>query len=287
MLKKVIVMLAAVCGVADVSLAESHANIAHSHIAVNPTWRPDWSAPGDATLATDTDPTDDNKLWIFSMPPLHDVAPTPGWPNWENADGGVFLLLNPLIDAGEAIYKGDGSGKQLWTCEFLYSKEGGYSETEGVDHLDGWHSAEGPQGKWDLDTGAEGVEPAWDIQLLRISTSLPEDDFFMLLPDDTAILTNDGDTYAFGKEWADDEGIWEIHAHMHFAFWLPSDFDGEVDVTVALDDAGGVYQRSSDFTFRFASSVCVPQSGDLNNDCKVNLADMAILADNWLGSGIY
>lgn len=285
MLNKIIVLLAVVCGLANVSLA--HSNIAHSHIGVNPTWMPDWSDPADASLATDTDPTDDNKLWIFPLPPVHGAAPTPGWPQWENADGGVFLVLNPLLDAGEEIFKDDGSGKQLWTCSFYYSKEGGYSDSEGVEHLDGWHSADGPQGVWNLANGTEQAPPAWDIYLLRVSTSLPEDDFFMLLEDDTVILASDGDSYQFGKEWAEDEGIWEIHSHMHFAFWLPSDFDGEVDVTVALYDAGGMYDRSSDFTFRFATSVCVPQDGDLNNDCKVNLADLAIMANNWLNTGIY
>lgn len=56
--------------------------LAHTHIGKNPTWRPDWNDPGNPDLATDPDPTDDNKLWFFSIPPIDPLAPTPGWPNW-------------------------------------------------------------------------------------------------------------------------------------------------------------------------------------------------------------
>ena len=52
--------------------------LAHTHIGVNPTWRPDWNAPGDPAGATDSDPTDDNQLWFFSirrfMPSLRPLA---------------------------------------------------------------------------------------------------------------------------------------------------------------------------------------------------------------------
>lgn len=266
----------------------AHTNIAHSHIGVNPTWRCDWTDPANPAGVVDTDPTDDNKLWIFSMPPVHETAPTPGWPDWSDAQGRPFLLLTPLFDSGEPVYKDDGSGKQLWTCEFHYSKANGYGDHEGVDFLDGWHSAEGPQGAWDLDTGnGENYPPDWDIYLVRKSVSVAPEDFFMLTSDDVAVLTADGDSYSMGQDYEEDEGRWGIHAHLAFAFWLAPDFDGEVSVTLYAYDAAEIYERSADFTFRFTTEPCIAPAGDINGDCEVNLQDFAILAKDWLSSGSY
>ncbi|MFH1109126.1 MAG: hypothetical protein V1790_08035 [Planctomycetota bacterium] len=77
-------------------------------------------------LATDPDPADDNKLWFFSFPPVHPIAPTPGWPDWEQADGSVFLLLVAETDPlGNPIYKPGDPSKQLYTCRFMYSAANG------------------------------------------------------------------------------------------------------------------------------------------------------------------
>ena len=70
--------------------------MAHTHIGVNPTWRPaDWSRPAEGSV--DPDPTDDDKLWFFSLPPVHASA-TPGWPHWEQTNGTTFLVLSPVLD---------------------------------------------------------------------------------------------------------------------------------------------------------------------------------------------
>lgn len=188
------------CFVVNISFAEH--TVAHTHIGVNPTWRPDWSDPGNAALASDPDLTDNSKLWFFSVPPVNPVAPTPGWPNWQQANGDIFLLLNPVIDSGSVIMKGDGSGKQLWKCDFQYSQSGGYSDPAGYEHINGWHSAHGPQGKWNLESVDLNTEPAWDIYLKREATSVAPDDFLLLFEDDSPVpLINDGDTYRLEKEW--------------------------------------------------------------------------------------
>jgi hypothetical protein len=111
--------------------------LAHTHIGVNPTLRPDWSAPGNRALDTDSDPNDDNKLWFFSLPPAH-AAGTPGWPNWSNADGSTFLLASPEAGPGgtPVIHPTD-PAKQLYTCRFMWSKANGYGDSLGTQHLDG------------------------------------------------------------------------------------------------------------------------------------------------------
>ena len=74
-------------------------SVAHTHIGVNPTWRPaDWSQPAEGAI--DPDPTDDNQLWFFSMPATSAGA-TPGWPNWEQTNGCPFLVLTPVKEGEE------------------------------------------------------------------------------------------------------------------------------------------------------------------------------------------
>ncbi len=261
---------------------------AHTHIGINPTWQPDWSSPGDAGKSIDTDPTDNNKLWFFSLPPVHATAPTPGWPRWEHENGNTFLLITPYLDGGQRVSKGDGSDKELWVCNFHYSKAEGYNgSAPGRVHIDGWHSAHGPQGKWNLESIDEAIVPDWDIYIRRQSSSIDEDDFFMMLSDYTPVLTSDGDIYRLEKSWLADKNAWGFHIHMGFYFWLAPDFDEEVSVTFSAFDAGGMYERSADFTMKFAKEICVPQQGDLNNDCLVDLADLAMLAANWLKDTSY
>lgn len=254
---KIIIALIVLCVVVNISFADCP--LAHTHIGVNPTWRPDWTAPGDPSLATDSDLTDDNKLWFFSLPPVH-PAGTPGWPNWEQNNGDVFLQLVPVLEGGNPIMKGDSSGKQLWHCQFMYSKTNGYGDPCGVQHLDGWHSAHGPQGKWNLASVDQSTTPTWDIYLKREGTSVASDDFFMLLPDDTPVLTADADIYQLDKEWLSDKNAWGIHEHMSFNFWLTPDIGQEVTATFSAYDAGGMYTASDNFEFTF---VTVPEPASL------------------------
>ena len=247
------------CVLVNVSLAEH--TVAHTHIGVNPTWRPDWSDPGNASLATDSDLTDDNKLWFFSVPPVNPVCPTPGWPNWEQANGDVFLQLTPVIDSGSPVTKPGDSSKQLWKCDFLYSQSGGYGDPAGYEHINGWHSAHVPQGKWDLASVDQGTVPAWDIYLKREGASVDADDFFLLFEDDTLVpLTEDGDTYQLGKEWLSDKNAWGMHEHMLFHFWLTPDIGQEVTATFSAFDAGGLYTASDNFDFAF---VTVPEPASM------------------------
>lgn len=268
---------------------EPHAHagaVAHVNIGINPTWRPaDWSRPDEGTC--DSDPTDDNKLWLFSTPPTHQAA-TPGWPNWEHVNGNTFLVLSPVREEGEHLVKPGDPNKTLYTCDFLYSKDEGYGDHEGAEHLDGWSSAFGPQGAWNLAAGDVDAAPAWSIRLRRERTSgnLDPNDFFMLLPDDTAVLEADGDTYILPKTWLADENTWGIHAHTGFYFWL-DETDNEVSVVLSAHDAGGLYQRSADVAIRFARTVVQPVEGDLNNDGIVDLADLKILIENWGLSGVH
>ena len=240
--------------------------LAHTHIGVNPTWRPDWNDPGNPAGATDTDETDDNQLWFFSIPPTHATAPTPAWPNWGDPADTPFLQLVEETDAGgDPITKPGDASKTLYVCRFMYGPDG-YGDPDGVQHLDGWHSAEGPQGVWDLAIGDELNEPVWDIGIRREGTSMSDPtDFFMLLPDDSIVLGADSDAYKFSdygeKIWEADEGRWGIHSHMGFHFWLD---DPQVDdvftATFTAFDDGGLYTPSDPFTFRFA----VPEPGTLS-----------------------
>ena len=229
--------------------------LAHTHIGKNPTWRPDWSDPGNSAGATDPDPTDDNKLWLFSIPPVHAVAPTPGWPNWGEENSTPFLLLSPATNPnGDPIYKPGDSSQILYESSFMYSAVDGYDDPNGVLHIDGWHSAHGPQGAWNLETVDQATEPSWDIRLVRESVSLAQDDFFMALPNGTTVLTADGDEYALQKRWLDDFSAWGMHEHMSFNFWLAadgSDLGSEVVATFSAYDAGGMYTPSDAFDFRF------------------------------------
>jgi hypothetical protein len=266
--------------------AQAQCSVAHTHIGINPTWRPaDWSTPGQG--AVDLDPTDNDKLWFFSLPPAHACA-TPGWPNWEQTDSSPFLLLTPLTDGDVRVVKPGDPNKVLYTCRFLYSKAGGYGDPNGLEHLDGWHSAHGPQGAWNLESIDEGTVPAWDIyvQRERVSPNLDADDFFTLLHDDTPALEQDGDTYALDKMWLDDKNAWGMHEHMGFYFWLDDD-DEEVYIVLSANDAGGMYQRSADFVVRFSRTVIQPVPGDLNGDGVVDIHDLEILVDHWGQSGIH
>ncbi len=234
------------------SAAWAQCPTAHTHIGINPTWRPDWSDPGNPDLATDPDPTDDNRLWFFSIPPIHPLAPTPNWPNWGSTDDPFLRVVRETSPSGDPIQKPGDPTKSLYTCRFFWSQENGYDDPAGVQHLDGWHSADGPQGVWNLAAGDAANEPDWDIRLRRESASPPEDDFFMLLPDDSPVLDFDGDTYQLGKEWSDDEQVWEIHSHMSFNFWLSDDQVGQlVTATLSAYDAGGIYSAADPYTFVF------------------------------------
>lgn len=260
--------------------------VAHTHIGINPTWRPiDWNEPAKGSI--DPDPTDNNKLWLFSMPPVHEAA-TPGWPAWEHTNGNTFLVLTPVLEEGRRIAKPDDPNKTLHTCNFLYSKDEGYGDTHGAEHLQGWSSDFGLQAAWNLKSVDANTTPAWDIYLRRehVSDNLDEDDFLLLLPDDTAALESDGDTHFLEKEWLADENAWGIHAHAGFYFWL-DESDDEVSITLSAHDAGGLYARSADFTIRFARTVIQPVAGDLNNDGTVDIDDLRILIDQWGQSGVY
>jgi len=243
---------------ASIHTAWAECPTAHTHIGVNPTWRPDWNDPENPDGAFDPDPTDDHKLWFFSLPPVHPLAPTPGWPNWGDPADDPFLWLVPETDPwGDPIQKPGDPTKYLFVCRFMWSQQYGYGDPNGVLHLDGWHSADGPQGAWNLEnTGNPGEPPAWDIWLRRESSSVPEDDFFMMLPDDTVVLDTNGAVFQLGKQWEDEEEIWEIHAHMGFYFWLPQGIGQEVSATFSAYDAGGMYEPSDAFEFRF---VTVPE----------------------------
>ncbi len=239
--------------------------LAHTHIGKNLTWRPDWDAPGDPAGATDPDPTDNNKLWFFSIPPVHPVAPTPGWPDWAWDDGDPFLLLTPAADPfGDPVYKPGDPSRTLYESSFTYSAANGYGDPDGVLHLDGWHSAHGPQGAWNLESIDQMTEPAWDIRLVREGTSVAEDDFFMILPNGTGVLTTDGAEYALEKMWLDDFAAWGMHEHMSFNFWLAADGSHQGSVTTATFsayDAGGMYAPSDAFDFRFS---VVPEPASLS-----------------------
>jgi hypothetical protein len=279
-------VLAAVAVPDTASSHEDGCTSAHTHIGINPTWRPaDWNNP--AQRSVDPDPTDDNKLWFFSLPPIHDCA-TPGWPAWEQANGNTFLVLTPVCEEGGRVVKPSDPNKTLYTCNFLYSKAGGYGDPSGLEHIDGWHSAFGPQGAWNLQSIDANTVPAWNIYLQResVSTNLDEDDFLMLRPDDTAILEHDGDTHFLEKEWLDDENAWGIHTHAGFYFWL-DEADDEVYVVLSAHDSGGLYQRSADFVIRFARQVRQPIPGDVNDDGIVDLDDLKIVIENWGRSGLY
>jgi hypothetical protein len=260
--------------------------VAHTHIGINPTWRPaDWSQPHAGAI--DLDPTDNDKLWLFSMPPLHPAA-TPGWPQWQHANGGTFLVLAPVHENGERITKPGDPTKTLYTCDFLYSKEEGYGDPRGTEHLGGWSSAFGPQAAWNLESTAAHVPPAWDIHLRRerISANLEEDDFFALRPDDTPTLQKNGDLHRLPKRYLADDQAWGIHDHMGFYFWL-DETDEEVHVVLSAHDAGGLYRRSADFVMRFAKTVMQPIPGDINGDGIVDLEDLKIVIENWGKSGRY
>lgn len=269
-----------------VGRAAAECPVAHTHIGVNPTWRPaDWTGTGEG--AVDPDPTDDNKLWFFSLPPVHPCA-TPGWPNWQHSDGSAFLVLTPLLDAGQPVVKPGEPHKLLHTVSFMYSKVGGYGDPNGLQHLDGWHSAHGPQGAWDLESADANSVPAWDIYLRRqrVSSNLAEDDFFTLLPDDTPALEANGAVYALERRWLADKHAWGLHDHMGFYFWLEED-DEEVYVVLSAHDAGGLYQRSADLAIHFAKTVIEPVPGDINGDGVVDIHDLEILVEHWGRSGIY
>lgn len=240
--------------------------LAHTHIGKNPTWRPDWNDPGDPNLATDPNPNDNNKLWFFSVPPINPLAPTPGWPNWGDPAETPFLRLVQELDGdGNPITKFGEENKTLYVCRFMYGLDG-YGDPDGMQHLDGWHSAHGPQGMWNLESVNQQTVPAWDIGLQRESTSMADPtDFFMLRPNDSVVLDADGATYKFAdnneKMWLVDKNAWGIHSHMGFRFWLD---DPQVDdvftATFTAFDDGGLYTPSDPFTFRFA----VPEPGTLS-----------------------
>ncbi|MFH1109129.1 MAG: PEP-CTERM sorting domain-containing protein [Planctomycetota bacterium] len=151
----------------------------------------------------------------------------------------------------------------LYESSFMYSAANGYGDPDGVLHLDGWHSAHGPQGAWNLESVDQLTEPAWDIRLVRQSASVAEGDFFMILPNGTGVLTTDGAEYALEKLWLDDVAAWGMHEHMRFNFWLAangSDQGSVAAATFSAYDSGGIYAPSDAFDFRFS---VVPEPASL------------------------
>ncbi len=260
MFKKTVSLIIVIAVVVAISLiftasAKADCPLAHTHIGKNPTWRPaDWGPPPSG--AVDPEPTDDNKLWFFSLPPIHSAA-TPDWPSWGTEPGEStkpFLKLVPdLDDYGNPTYKPGDATKQLHTCSFMYSKANGYGDPDGTQHLNGWHSAHGPQGAWNLESIDEPTVPDWDIYIVRegISANLLEDDFFMLTPNETAILTTDGSESNLEKMWLEDKSAWGFHEHMEFEFWLDEGIGDIVSVMFSAYDAGGLYDASDNFTMQF------------------------------------
>lgn len=232
--------------------------LAHTHIGVNPDWRPD--NPGNSD--------DDNQLWFFSLPGGHPIAPTPGWPQWgddPDQPGVPFLKLVPEFHPwGDPILKNGDPTKQRYTCSFKWSQENGYGDPDGAQHLDGWHSAHPDHGMWNLAPGTEFEEPDWDIGIERESTSVPQDDFFML-SGGVPVLDTDGGTHKFTtenneKSWlAPDYEAWGIHSHMQFHFYLTGDQLGEtVSATFTAFDDSGMYETSEPYEFRFQ---VIPEPG--------------------------
>ena len=263
----VILLLATVMLTARIGRVWADCPLAHTHLGKNPTWRPDWSDPENSELATDPDDTDDSQLWFFSLPPVHPVAPTPAWPDWGDPNDAPFLWLVPETDEfGEPVGP-NGDGNYLYVCRFGYHQYGGHSSppTPGsLKHLDGWHSAHGPQGAWNLESVDQDTVPDWNIFLRREDASVTGDDFFMLLPDDTAVLTAKGSTYDLRRQWLTDHNAWGFHEHMSFYFWLP-EYDPQGSpvqpwVEFTAHDAGQVYDSSDVFRLRFLQ---LPQPGSL------------------------
>ena len=156
---------------------------------------------------------------------------------------------------GDPIYKPGDSSRILYESSFLYSASDGYGDPDGMQHLDGWHSAHGPQGAWNLESVDSTIEPDWSISIVREGTSVAENDFFMVLPDGTGVLTDDGDEYALETAWLEDMSAWGFHEHMSFNFWLAADGSDQGGVAVATFsayDASGMYTPSDAFDFRFA-----------------------------------
>ena len=172
---------------------------------------------------------------------------------------------------GEVYWKDNdpSTGKIRWTCQFYYSVDGGYDadDPNAVEHLDGWHSAHGPQGVWNLESIDESTEPAWDIGIQRESTSLADATDFLMMRrtgDNPETLLGDGDTYKFSdygeKLWLEDKEAWGIHSHMGFYFYLPDEVGQEVSVTFSAFDDGGLYTPSDAFELRF---VTIPEPATL------------------------
>lgn len=224
--------------------------LAHTHIGINPTLRPDWSEPGNRNLDTDTDSTDNNKLWMFSLPPVHSAA-TPNWPDWGySSPSEPFLQLIKVPDYinGGFITKPGDSSRYLWTCNFIYN---------GTEHLDGFHSAHGPGGMWSLESVDQLAAPDWDIYIKREGTSLADPtDFFMAGSGIGNVLTADGSDYQLNKMWLDDFNAWGIHEHLGYYFYLPDGIGQEVSATLSAYDASGQYGSGDPYEFRF---VTVPE----------------------------
>jgi len=265
-----------------ISQAWADCPLAHTHIGINPTLRPDWSDPGTSAGDLDCWSGDDNQLWMFSTPPVHAVAPTPGWPQWGEdpvQPGAPFLKLVPELDEfGDPIPKPTDPAKFLYTCRFKWSADLGYGDPDGVQHLDGWHSAHGPRGMWGLESVDEETEPSWDVGIRRVSTSLADQtDFLMIKQDDTGVLTADGDTYKFTaangeKLWLEDKNAWGIHSHMGFFFYLPDTMLGETvwcDFT-AFDDSGMYTEGGSSLVGRDGVEGEHPELGGSDTPFRFN-----------------
>ncbi|MCK4659333.1 MAG: PEP-CTERM sorting domain-containing protein [Phycisphaerae bacterium] len=263
-MRRVIAILAVAVSMFLINQARADCPLAHTHIGKNPTWRPaDWGNPGEGYVDPIT--TDDTKLWFYSLPPAHAIAPTPGWPVWGDdptQPGVPFLKLVPEEDPfGQPIYKNNDpqTGLKRYICSFKYSAAEGYGDPNGTIHLDGWHSAHGPQGAWNLaDTGDPESAPQWDIRLVREGASVVDDNFFMK-QGSNYFFEHDGDEHSLQKVFLGDAteppNAWGIHEHMGFYFYLPADGSAEggdpVTATFSAYDAGGLYDPSDDFVFRF------------------------------------
>ena len=173
---------------------------------------------------------DDNQLWFFSMPGA------PGWPNW-----GEPLQLEPT----GAFHPT--TGKQLYLCR----------------DLECWHSAHPDHGNWQLGGMDQGVAPAWNIHLRRVSF----DTGFLMTKDEQFILTADGDEVDLGNLWMPDKyneegslGAWGLHLHLQFHAYASGPGENFSATFQAVDHGATGYAASNPYTMQF---VTVPEPAGL------------------------
>ena len=182
---------------------------------------------------------DDYKLWIRAAQELEDGL-NPDYPNWSTIE-----LLPQFDDHGNPIL--NAAGKQFYKA----------------DEPDGWFSAHPVDGTWHLGGTDENTEPAWNIDIKRVSAT---DGFFMLrLSDEGIRLANNGDTEDMHKEWeqwlengSGGYGSWGCHHHISFCAWADAGIAGQnIAATFTAIDTGTTgFIESDPFTIDF---VTVPE----------------------------